>query len=209
MAKAKSIIWKSWNAQSDQFLMSIAADSNMLEEIVGAMEEEGYAEVSPLTYRQTIAIQTPVGVFSTDSMFKPSDRWDCWIGTSNFDITAEIKDRLMLTEGVACLKVMDRYTFFVGVPHLQFEFQDVRQEIESQLCVYTEQEVITDEVKVTVDLVKKQLEKEKYWSILVRTNGNVDYVVSDELDQVYITRLNKLVELKQSHGGIILRGKHG
>ena len=77
MAKAKSIIWKSWNAQSDQFLMSIAADSNMLEEIVGAMEEEGYAEVSPLCYRQTIAIQTPVGVFSTDSMFKPSDRWDC------------------------------------------------------------------------------------------------------------------------------------
>ena len=209
MAKVKSIVWKSWNAQSDQFLMSIAADSNMMEEIVGAMEEEGYAEISPLTYRHTVAIQTPVGVFSTESMFKPSDRWDCWIGTANFDITAEIKEKLMLTNGVACLKIMDRYTFFIGIPDLQFDFQEVRQDIENQLCVYTEQEVLTDDVKITVDLVKKQLEKEKYWSNLVRTNGNVDYVVSDELDQVYITRLNKLVELKQSHGRIILRGKHG
>jgi hypothetical protein len=68
---------------------------------------------------------------------------------------------------------------------------------------------MTDEVRATVDLVKKQLENQKYWSILVSINGNLDYVVSDELDQQYMERLNKLVELKQSRGGIILRGKHG
>jgi hypothetical protein len=119
MPKAKSIIWRSWNAQSDQFLMSIAADANMMEEMLGAMEEEGYQEVTPLTYRHTIAIQTPVGIFSTESMFKPSDRWDCWIGTSNFDITAEIKDDISDTDGIACLKIMDRYTFFIGVPYLR------------------------------------------------------------------------------------------
>lgn len=85
----------------------------------------------------------------------------------------------------------------------------MRQEIENQLCGYTEQEVLTDEVKATVDLVKKQLENQKYWSIMVMVNGNLDYVVSDELDQKYMERLNKFVELKQSHGGIILRGKNG
>lgn len=209
MAKAKSIVWKSWNAMSDQFLMSLAADLNMIEEAVGAMDEDVGGEIIPFAFKNTGVIQTPVGVFSTDSMFKPSDRWDCWIGTANFDITQEIKDKILEIDGVACLKIMDRYTFFVGVPDLQFSFNDVRQEIENQLCVYTEQEVMTDEVKATVDLVKKQLENQKYWSILVRVNGNLDYVVSDELDQKYMERLNKLVELKQSHGGIILRGKNG
>jgi hypothetical protein len=209
VAKAKSIVWKSWNAMSDQFLMSLAADLNMIEEAVGAMDEDVGGEIIPFAFKNTGVIQTPVGVFSTDSMFKPSDRWDCWIGTANFDITQEIKDKILEIDGVACLKIMDRYTFFVGVPDLQFSFNDVRQEIENQLCVYTEQEVMTDEVKATVDLVKKQLENQKYWSILVRVNGNLDYVVSDELDQKYMERLNKLVELKQSHGGIILRGKNG
>lgn len=194
---------------SDQFLMSLAADLNMIEEAVGAMDEDVGGEIIPFAFKNTGVIQTPVGVFSTDSMFKPSDRWDCWIGTANFDITEEIKDKILEIDGVACLKIMDRYTFFVGIPDLQFSFNDVRQEIESQLCVYTEQEVMTDEVKATVDLVKKQLENQKYWSILVRVNGNLDYVVSDELDQKYMERLNKLVELKQSHGGIILRGKNG
>jgi len=194
---------------SDQFLMSLAADLNMIEEAVGAMDEDVGGEIIPFAFKNTGVIQTPVGVFSTDSMFKPSDRWDCWIGTANFDITQEIKDKILEIDGVACLKIMDRYTFFVGVPDLQFSFNDVRQEIENQLCVYTEQEVMTDEVKATVDLVKKQLENQKYWSILVRVNGNLDYVVSDELDQKYMERLNKLVELKQSHGGIILRGKNG
>lgn len=209
MARAKSIVWKSWNAMSDQFLMSLAADLNMIEEAVGAMDEDVGGEIIPFAFKNTGVIQTPVGVFSTDSMFKPSDRWDCWIGTANFDITEEIKDKILEIDGVACLKIMDRYTFFVGIPDLQFSFNDVRQEIENQLCVYTEQEVMTDEVKATVDLVKKQLENQKYWSILVRVNGNLDYVVSDELDQKYMERLNKLVELKQSHGGIILRGKNG
>lgn len=194
---------------SDQFLMSLAADFNMVEEVIGTMEEEGSGELLPFSFKNSGVIQTPIGVFSTDSMFKPSDRWDCWIGTANFDITEEIKNKLLEIHGVACLKIMDRYTFFIGVPELQFSFNDVRQEIENQLCGYTEQEVLTDEVKATVDLVKKQLENQKYWSIMVMVNGNLDYVVSDELDQKYMERLNKFVELKQSHGGIILRGKNG
>ena len=209
MAKAKSVVWKSWNAMSDQFLMSLAADFNIVEEVVGTMEEEGSGELLPFSFKNSGVIQTPIGIFSTDSMFKPSDRWDCWIGTANFDITEEIKNKVSEIDGVACLKIMDRYTFFVGIPDLQFTFNEVRQDIENQLCVYTEQEVMTEEVKATVDLVKKQLENQKYWSILVGVNGNLDYVVSDELDQEYIKRLNKLVELKQSRGGIILRGKNG
>jgi len=208
MAKVKSIIWKSWNAMSEQFMASIAADFNIMQEIANSMEDGENSEIFfPL--KNAASIQTPVGIFNVDSMFKPSDRWDCWIGTTNFDITETIKNKIISMDGVACLKIMDRYTFFIGIPHLQFNFNEVRQEIESRLCIYTEQEVMTDEVRVTVDLVKKQLENQKYWSILVSVNGNVDYILSDELDQEYMENLNKLVELKQSRGGIILRGKHG
>ncbi len=209
MVKPKSIIWKSWNAMSEQYIMSTAADLNMMEELVGVMEDEGHEITSAPVIPSLGVMQTPVGVFTLDSMFKPSDRWDCWIGTTNFDITAEVKKVLMETQGVACVKIMDRYTFFIGVASLQFTFNEVRCEIENELCVYTEKEVMTDEVRATVDLVKKQLENQKYWSILVSINGNLDYVVSDELDQQYMESLNKLVELKQSRGGIILRGKHG
>ncbi len=209
MVKPKSIIWKSWNAMSEQYIMSTAADLNMMEELVGVMEDEGHEITSAPVIPSLGVMQTPVGVFTLDSMFKPSDRWDCWIGTTNFDITAEVKKVLMETQGVACVKIMDRYTFFIGVASLQFTFNEVRCEIENKLCVYTEKEVMTDEVRATVDLVKKQLENQKYWSILVSINGNLDYVVSDELDQQYMESLNKLVELKQSRGGIILRGKHG
>ena len=45
--------------------------------------------------------------------------------------------------------------------------------------------------------------------MLVSPEGKVEYVVSDNMDKVYLDGLNNLMELKQNIGGIILRGQNG
>ena len=39
--------------------------------------------------------------------------------------------------------------------------------------------------------------------------GEVEYVVSDEMDKGYLDGLNSLLEMKSLIGGIILRGNDG
>ena len=86
----------------------------------------------------------------------------------------------------------------------------MRKNVETQLCDYTEQEVLdSKEVRITVDLVKEQLESKKYWSLFVSPAGEVEYVVSDEMDKGYLDGLNSLLDMKSLIGGIILRGNDG
>lgn len=207
----KKIIWTSWNAVAEEYISSYHNDLKAAEEELQEMSQN--QEMMPLIpmfdRTQSIPMHTPWGVYSMDSLFKPSDRWDCWIGSTNFSITNGIQRVLRdEIEGIEALKILGRYTFVIGVP-IAFEFKDVRVDIEKKLCVYTEQEVMTEETQATVDLVKDQLKNKKYWSILVAPTGKVDYIVSDSLDQKYLDGLNELVELKQLLGGIILRGDNG
>ena len=66
-----------------------------------------------------------------------------------------------------------------------------------------------ENTQATVNLVKDQLKTQKYWSILVSPEGDVEYIVSDKLDRVYLEGLSGLLERKQNLGGIILRGNDG
>ncbi len=208
----KKIYWKSWNALADDYLNALEAEIQQMEEDLASMQGENQ-EMMPIPMslmrgEVSQVIYTPLGAYPIDSMFKPSDRWDCRIGTTNFTITHGIKNKLMEIEGVEALKVLGRYTFFVGIPPT-FDFKDVRRDIENELCVFTEEEIMTEEAKATVELVKEQIIDKKYWSILVASTGKVDYIVSDKLDQRYMDGLNELVEIKQLLGGIILRGEDG
>ena len=180
-------------------------------------DESAYSEIeippeflSPEMFiPQQSFISTPIGTYPEDSCMKPSDRWDCWMGHSNFSITNEISDKIELVDGIEALKIMGRYSFFIGVGKL-FDIKDVRTDIEKELCVYTEQEILSNEnTQATVDLVKKQLKTEKYWSMLVSPEGEVEYIVSDKMDKGYLEGLSGLLELKKSRGGIILRGNDG
>lgn len=210
MFSHKKIAWQSWNALITQ---SIAEEQQMLEQLeedFKSMGEQELPGILPMDVLQPKMMHTPLGVYPADSLLKPSDRWDCWLGHTNFDITKSIKDILLYDiDGIEALKILGRYSFFIGIPRL-FDFKDVRINIEKKLCIYTEQEVLSDEqTQATVDMVKEQLKTKKYWSILVAPTGKVDYVVSDNLDKDYLDGLNELLELKQLLGGIILRGDHG
>ena len=78
-------------------------------------------------------IQTPFGNVSADSKLKPSDRWDCWMGYTNFGITEDIQSKMQEVDGVDALKIMSRYSFCVGVGKL-FKFSKVRKDIENAVC---------------------------------------------------------------------------
>ena len=211
MNTAKKIAWSSWSALEEAI---VTADSSSMLDLEGIDPEEMMEESSMLPFMPIFAqpenklIHTPLGFFPIDSHLKPSDRWDCRIGHTHFEITQSTKDILNRVDGIEALKIIGRYTFFIGIAKM-FKFKDVRVDIEKQLCSYTEQEVLDEETKITVDLVRGQLESNKYWSILVTSSGKVDYVVSNSLDQNYLDGLNKLLEAKNELGGIILRGDHG
>ena len=206
----KKICWKSWNAVVEEFIMrEQEAAEQLQEELEASINPE--MQILPIGAFDAMPkiLHTPLGIYPLDSAFKPSDRWDCWTGTTNFSITHGIKDSLGTIEGIEALRIIGRYTFFIGVASL-FDFKDVRLDIEKKLCGYTEKELLSNEdTKATVNLVKEQLLSSKYWSILVASTGKVDYIVSDNLDKEYLDGLNELLEIKQVLGGIILRGDHG
>jgi hypothetical protein len=206
----KRIAWKSWNQQADSYIERIDQETLVLMELMMGQSEDPEAVSGgiPLTPASGQAIHTPLGMYAIDSLFKPSDRWDCWIGTTNFGITRAIENQLKETDGIECLRILGKYTFFVGIP-CTFSFRDVRMNIEKQLCVYTEQEIMTENTRLTVDLLKEQIKSSKYWSIFVGKGGCLDYIVGDKLDTEYLEGLRRLDETKQLMGGIILRGDNG
>ena len=212
MSTHKKIAWESWNAMVQEInqITPVVFDIGEEEEPSSFEQMEKSGEVNEIFIQQPKFVYTPLGIYPAESTFKPSDRWDCWIGYTNFGVTKNIAKVLDTEiEGIECLKILGKYSFFVGVGKL-FDITDVRQTIETALCAYTEKEILSDEdTQTTVDLVKEQLSTKKYWSMLVSPEGKVEYVVSDNMDKVYLDVLNSLLELKQSIGGIILRGQNG
>tara|TARA_R100001244_G_scaffold121945_1_gene91610 strand:+ start:88 stop:726 length:639 start_codon:yes stop_codon:yes gene_type:complete len=212
MSRPKQIAWESWNAKAQEIIES----SNFCQPEIDT-EEMTYngSEISPdlispeLFLQPQKIIHTPLGIYSQDSTLKPSDRWDCWLGYANFDITKKISNTVEKIAGIEALRILSRYSFFIGVGRL-FDIKDVRRSIERELCVYTEEEILSNEnTQATVDLVKEQLKTKKYWSMLVSPEGKVEYIVSDQMDKMYLEGLSGLLKLKQDIGGIILRGHNG
>lgn len=208
MSTHKKIAWESWNAKVD--IVSLSQPIDTEEHDYQEMDQMSQLGMESFIVEQQRILYTPIGPYPEESMLKPSDRWDCWIGYTNFPVTNKVSNTLNKEiEGVEALKILGKYSFFIGVAKL-FDITDIRKEIEEKLCVYTESEILSDEeIQETVDLVKSQLKNNKYWSILVSPKGEVEYIVSDCMDKVYLDGLNGLLELKKRLGGIILRSQDG
>tara|TARA_R100001244_G_scaffold128041_1_gene98880 strand:+ start:776 stop:1402 length:627 start_codon:yes stop_codon:yes gene_type:complete len=208
MSTHKKIAWESWNAKVCELLEEVITTETQEEKFV--FDESAEIMNQDLLIQQPKMLYTPLGVYPESSHLKPSDRWDCWICHTNFPITNSITEILESEiSGIEALKILGKYSFFIGVGKL-FEISNIRRDIEEALCVYTEDEVLqSPEMRVTVDLVREQLESKNYWSMFVSPEGKVDYVVSDEMDRAYLDGLNNLLELKNTTGGIVLRGNNG
>ena len=206
MTSKKKILWESWNAK---ILASEEQPEPQQEEPSYEMPE---VEVSPDFFIpvQSRLIYTPMGAYPEESMLKPSDRWDCWIAHTSFPITGSIASILNTDiDGIEVLKIMGKYSFFIGVAQL-FDIRDVRKQINEKICSYTKNEIFSnDDIQETVDLLKDQLKDNKYWSILVCPEGRVEYVVANEINAEYLDALSSLIDKKNNFGGIILRSDNG
>ena len=78
--------------------------------------------------------------------------FDCWLGHTNFNLTAKCKDELESMEGVEALSIISRYRFFIGIGKL-FNFSKIRPEIETMLC---SSNLIEDFPKKLKTLAKKK-----------------------------------------------------
>jgi len=212
MSKPKQIAWESWNAKVEEIITPPSEPQSQEKDTSEPPynDIENYELLSPDIFLQPQKIlYTPMGPYPEESLMKPSDRWDCWLGYTNFDISKSVEDQIENVEGIEALRILGRYSFFMGVGKL-FNIKNVRTDIEKELCVYTEREILSDEnTNATVNLVKEQLKTKKYWSMLVSPEGEVEYIVSDKLDRIYLEGLSGLLERKRNIGGIILRGNDG
>jgi hypothetical protein len=135
----KKIMWENWNEKEkellepaqDPFLLPNDIDNEEQNEIEQLLSSSSM--LSPMIDFQQPIIHTPFGVVPSDSVLKPSDRWECWMGYTNFDLTHQVSDKIKVINGVEALKIMSRYTFCVGVGKM-FQFTSVRKEIENAIC---------------------------------------------------------------------------
>ena len=133
----KKIMWENWNEKEIELTENSSLDSMTLDSLESdedQMPQMDSLMLSPLVAElQSPIVHTPFGAVPSDSILTPSDRWQCWMGYTNFDLTHKVSDKMKVITGIEALRIMSRYTFCVGVGKL-FNFTNVRKEIEDAVC---------------------------------------------------------------------------
>mgnify|MGYP006103911219 FL=1 len=211
MSEPKKIAWQSWNAITEEFYENDSGLSTLEDILLATSNPEDLGD-SPIKFFDPgpTVIYTPYGPFSSDSCLKPSNRWDCWFGYTNFDITFSVLDEIEGAAGVESVKVMGRYTFFIGIGKL-FGSTEVKLNIENILTDtkhISNIESVTPDLKEAIDSVKLQVDNKQFWSIFVSSMGEIDYIMADSLTDSYLSDLDKFENLRQKIGGIIIRSSN-
>ncbi|HAT67921.1 MAG TPA: hypothetical protein DCS66_25530, partial [Flavobacteriaceae bacterium] len=91
MSTSKKIGWESWNAKVEEILREDKSQEEEESEEFGMMDTdpEGLLKEYFVPVKQKV-VYTPYGPYPAESSLKPSDRWDCWMCYTNFDLTNEI-----------------------------------------------------------------------------------------------------------------------
>ena len=149
-------------------------------------------------------VATPMGMFQLHDKMSVLNQFECWVGHTNFDITHSIKERIESAEGVELLHITSRYRFFLGVGRL-FNFSDVRQIIEKEIC---EKVFLDENAQETVNLIKDEISQDKFWSIFVDVAGEIFYIsTNDPDDEEYLETIEMYEMRKFSSGGMLLQNE--
>jgi hypothetical protein len=205
----KKIAWENWKEKVDDSPPKNADATEVSPDTESVIDEDALEKSFLSAMEIPRLVQTPLGIFHYDDKLKPSEKFDCWIGYTNFDITEDIKDKIERTEGVEALEIMSRYTFFLGVGKM-FNFRDVRILIETAIIneeyLSDEEIFLADEsIRSSVEIIKEQLSSEKHWAILISADGIIDYAkTNNQNDEQYLRSLVIFEEIKTQFGGVIL-----
>ena len=114
---------------SSPILKEIIEEAKQNSDLISNEEYSEEDTVYDDNYEQKFLIAIPNSVMDEASL---ATSFDCWIGHTNFNITAEIKDKVNKIDGVEILKIHSRYRFFIGIGKM-FDFSSVRQDIEKAI----------------------------------------------------------------------------
>lgn len=128
----KKIVWESWN-EKEQITPEDKKSYYKPEEEYNAFDDnaDNMSNLHNFLSVDPNIIFTPFGEVPQMSQLKPSDRWQCWIGHTNFTITKDMANKMKDVNGIAAIKIMDRYTFCVGIAKM-FDSSRVKKDIESE-----------------------------------------------------------------------------
>ena len=107
-------------------------------------------------------------------------------------------------QGVESIKVLSRYTMFIGIGKL-FNSTLVKLDIEDTI---SDRNDLVLEIEETIEMVKTQVSEKPYWAIFISPTAEIEYIMSDTLDDDYLDDLNKFENLRDKIGGTILRSKN-
>ena len=110
MSTHKKIAWESWNAVVEEIESFPSSIEPYEEEGAQSFDQmDKPSEFGEIFIQQPKFVYTPLGIYPAESTFKPSDRWDCWIGYTNFGITKNIANILdTQVDGVEALKILGK-----------------------------------------------------------------------------------------------------
>lgn len=126
----KKIIWESWNELEKE------STENKEPEIIDMFDEDDNGLVIKPMFGipDDNIVYTPFGDFPKKSKLKPTDRWQCWMGHTNFRIMkSDISKIVKNVDGIASMTLMDPYTFCIGIAK-HFTLANVREQIERNIC---------------------------------------------------------------------------
>lgn len=200
------IEWQSWNSIEEELCHKQKPLASILEDDEDDIENKQEAIIFPPINQPYIT--TPFGTYDPDSPFRPAQRWDCWIGHTNFRITKGIVSILVNIDGISALKILDRYSFCIGVGKM-FKFKHVASEINRVLCSSPEKNLIEDlpqSVKEEIERLKDKISSSKYWCIFVDLDSNIYHHETDSVED-FKSNLNSLERIKKSFGGYLLKNE--
>lgn len=123
--------WENWNEIEKEVLNKEGDDNTDGGDL---FVEETDNSAFKIPENDSHMVYTPFGVFPKKSSLKPSCRWECWLGHTNFRILKSDLDILSSKiDGVAGLNQLDPYTFCIGIAK-SFNFTNVREQIEERIC---------------------------------------------------------------------------
>lgn len=160
--------------------------------------EEATEERQEHPYKPIAVISSPtLGVVPVMPHAIPSKSFNFWIGHTNFTITEEVAYILEEALGVETLDIISRYRFRIAIGKA-FSSSEVKQNIVKLLCE-------SDSLEENIHNLKSKLSSEnKYWFIFVAPNGNMDYAVSEELDEDFKATFKVYEETRDKVNGTLI-----
>lgn len=136
----RKIEWEHWNSKIEEIENQKKQVESEKPDDEKEFEEERHFGIVGIDSFSNDSVYTPWGQFHKDNPLKPTDRYDCWIGHTNFQIgKGELYILNRKIPGIAALTILDRYTFCIGIAR-SFKFKDVRTQIEAKIYNRVERE---------------------------------------------------------------------